>query len=120
FPLPGGRVNFGFGILRADIRRGAEVKALWEGLIDRPHIRAALGPSARPEGRHLAWPIPGRIDRAVLEHDGVLFVGDAAAASDVLTGEGIGQALLTGRLAAEAVAAARAGSTPATAGARYA
>src|SRR5690606_24332708 len=69
FPLPGGRVNFGFGILRADIRRGAEVKALWEGLIDRPHIRAALGPSARPEGRHLAWPIPGRIDRAVLEHD---------------------------------------------------
>jgi flavin-dependent dehydrogenase len=35
----------------------------------------------------------------------VLFVGDAAAATDVMTGEGIGQALLTGRLAAEAIAA---------------
>ncbi len=34
----------------------------------------------------------------------MLFVGDAAAATDVMTGEGIGQALLTGRLAAEAIA----------------
>jgi flavin-dependent dehydrogenase len=33
----------------------------------------------------------------------VLFVGDAAAATDVMTGEGIGQALLTGRLAAGAI-----------------
>ncbi|MFT5978578.1 MAG: flavin-dependent dehydrogenase, partial [Ilumatobacter sp.] len=36
----------------------------------------------------------------------ILFTGDAAMATDVMTGEGIGQALLTGRLAAEAVAAA--------------
>jgi flavin-dependent dehydrogenase len=35
-----------------------------------------------------------------------MFVGDAAAATDVMTGEGIGQALLTGRLAAEAILAA--------------
>ena len=32
-----------------------------------------------------------------------MFTGDAAAATDVMTGEGIGQALLTGRLAAEAI-----------------
>ena len=36
----------------------------------------------------------------------VLFAGDAAMATDVMTGEGIGQALLTGRLAAEAIVAA--------------
>jgi flavin-dependent dehydrogenase len=35
----------------------------------------------------------------------VLLTGDAAMATDVLTGEGIGQALLTGRLAAEAILA---------------
>ena len=40
----------------------------------------------------------------------ILFVGDAAAATDVMTGEGIGQALLTGRLAAESIVAA--GATP--------
>ena len=36
----------------------------------------------------------------------MLLVGDAAMATDVMTGEGIGQALLTGRLAAEAIVAA--------------
>jgi flavin-dependent dehydrogenase len=34
-----------------------------------------------------------------------MFTGDAARASDVMTGEGIGQALVTGRLAAEAILA---------------
>ena len=43
------------------------------------------------------------VDRAVLGTGRVLFVGDAARATDVMTGEGIGQALLTGRLAAEAI-----------------
>ena len=32
-----------------------------------------------------------------------MFVGDAAAVTDPMTGEGIGQAILTGRLAAEAL-----------------
>ncbi len=50
-------------------------------------------------GRLLDSLAPGAADR-------VLFVGDAAAATDVMTGEGIGQALLTGRLAAEAIAGA--------------
>ena len=36
----------------------------------------------------------------------VLFAGDAAAATDPMTGEGIGQALLTGRWAAESIAGA--------------
>ena len=58
----------------------------------------------------MAWPIPAKVDRAMLDHGPVLFVGDAAAATDALTGEGIGQALLTGILAGEA---ALAGSSPA-------
>jgi len=103
FPLPGGRVNIGFGLLRSQGRRTGEMADLWDNLLQRPHIRAALGPRAELEGRHTAWPIPARINRAVLSAPRVMFVGDAAAATDVLTGEGIGQALLTGRLAGEAV-----------------
>ncbi|MEZ5259620.1 MAG: hypothetical protein R2705_22880 [Ilumatobacteraceae bacterium] len=80
------------------------MKDIWPELFHRPHIREALGPDATPEARHLAWPIPGRIDRAVLSHGRVLFVGDAVCAGDPLTGEGIGQALLTGKLAAAAIA----------------
>jgi flavin-dependent dehydrogenase len=105
FPLPGGRVNIGFGVVRDGRLNGADMKAMWAGLIDRPHIREALGPDVELEDRHTAWPIPAGIDRAVLANGHVLFVGDAARATDVMTGEGIGQAVLTGRLAAEAVMA---------------
>jgi flavin-dependent dehydrogenase len=105
FPLPDGRANVGFGVLRGHGRRIQDMKAMWPELLARPHVRAALGPEARPESPHKAWPIPARIDRALLGHGRALFVGDAAAAADTLTGEGIGQALLTGVLAADALAA---------------
>jgi menaquinone-9 beta-reductase len=105
FPLPGNRVNIGFGVLRNGERKVGDMAALWRDLLQRPHIVEALGPDARFEGRHTAWPIPARIDEVALTCGRVLFVGDAAAATDVMTGEGIGQALLTGRLAGEAIAA---------------
>lgn len=103
FPLPGGRVNLGFGVLRDGTRRMGEMKTLWPELLARPHVREALGPEAELEDRHTAWPIPARIGEVPLVAQRTCFVGDAAAATDVLTGEGIGQALLTGRLAAEAL-----------------
>jgi geranylgeranyl reductase family protein len=118
FPLPDGRVNLGFGVLRDGSRSGKSMQADWAGLVDRPHIRAALGPSVQLEDRVTAWPIPAGIDAAVLSAGRVLFVGDAARASDVMTGEGIGQAVLTGRLAAEALSAGGA-LAPATVRATY-
>jgi geranylgeranyl reductase family protein len=104
FPLPDGRANVGFGIQRGGkVARVQQMAAIWPDLLARPHIRAVLGESARPEAPHRAWPIPARIDAAVLTGERTLFVGDAATATDPLTGEGIGQALLTGMLAAEAI-----------------
>ena len=117
FPLPGGRANVGFGVLRGGQVAVGDTGQIWDGLMDRPAIRAVLGDNARPEGRRSAWPIPARVDAAVLDHGPVLFVGDAASASDALTGEGIGQALQTGILAAEA---ARAGGTAAEVASTYA
>lgn len=103
FPLPGGRANVGFGVQRDGKRTGKDMAALWEDLLQRPHIVDALGSAVEMEGRHTAWPIPAGIDRATLADGRVLFVGDAAMATDTMTGEGIGQAVLTGRLAAEAI-----------------
>lgn len=103
FPLPGNRVNIGFGVLRDGERRIQDMKDTWSDLLQRPHVREALGPDAVLEGRHTAWPIPARIDEAVTGVGRVLFVGDAAMATDALTGEGIGQALLTGVEAAAAI-----------------
>jgi menaquinone-9 beta-reductase len=106
FPLPDGRANVGFGVLRGGGRRIQAMKQTWPELLARPYIADALGPDARPEAPHKAWPIPAAIDRAVLGRGRALFVGDAVAATDPMTGEGIAQALLTGRLAGEAVASA--------------
>ena len=105
FPLPGNRANIGFGVLRDGSRRVQDMAATWRDLLQRPHVVEALGSGFEMEGRRTAWPIPARIDELSITRGRVLFVGDAAAATDVMTGEGIGQALVTGRLAAEAILA---------------
>jgi len=106
FPLPGGRVNIGFGMLRDGDRKVRDMAELWRDLLARPHVVEALGAGFQLEGRHTTWPIPARVDDIPLSQGRVLFVGDAAAATDVMTGEGIGQAVLTGRLAGESITAA--------------
>lgn len=104
FPLADGTANVGFGILRDQgSYKVNDMGPLWRELLTRPHVRDFLGPDATPEGPHRAWPIPARVDRIALSHERTLFVGDAAAATDPMTGEGIGQALLTGRWAAESI-----------------
>ena len=105
FPLQGGRANVGFGIRRGGRHTVGAMKQLWLDLLNRPHIQQTLGPDAVAEAPHKAWPIPARVGRVPLVGPRTMFVGDAAAVTDPMTGEGIGQALLTGRLAAEAVLA---------------
>lgn len=108
FPLGDGTANVGFGIQRDKGIAIQEMKDLWPDLLKRPHIAAVLGADAKPEGPHRAWPIPARLGKLALTGPRTLFVGDAATATDPMTGEGIGQALETG---IEAVLAVAAGGT---------
>lgn len=105
FPLPDGRANVGFGVRRGGPVAVGEMGKLWRDLVERDHIRAVLGDGAAPEAAHRAWPIPARIDKVQLTGRRTMFVGDAAAATDPMSGEGIAQALLTGIGAASAVLA---------------
>ena len=105
FPLPDGRANVGFGVRRDGPVAVGEMGKLWRDLLERDHIRAVLGDGAVPEAPHRAWPIPARIDKVPLTSRRTMFVGDAAAATDPMSGEGIAQALLTGIGAAHAVLA---------------
>jgi len=105
FPLADGRVNFGFGIIRGAHLDGAAMSRRWDDLLSRPHIRGFLGAAAEPEGQRKAWPIPTRLPGPSLTAGRALFVGDAAALGDPMTGEGIGQALASGIAAAQAVTA---------------
>lgn len=120
FPLGDGRANVGFGVQR---QAGVSVQAMkgqWADILARPHVREALGPHAVEEAPHKAWPIPARVEHTGLWAAGgrALFVGDAARATDPMTGEGIGQALETGMAAAEAILDAGA-VRPARAAAAY-
>ena len=103
FPLADGTVNAGYGVLRGGTTRLNTLAARWPELLARPHVAACL-PRSTADGPVRTWPIPARLGGVPLGDGNVLFVGDAAAATDALTGEGIGQALWTGRRAAEAVA----------------
>ena len=103
FPLPDGRANVGFGVLRDSRVNGKALARLSADFASRPNVRAVLGPDAEPEGRMNAWPIPSDFDAARLTDGRVLYAGDAASVVDPLTGEGIAQALETGILAAEAI-----------------
>jgi len=103
FPLPGQRANVGFGILRDHNHRVKDMGRLWKDILARPHVREVLGKQATPEGTHKAWPIPTRMPEFKLSDKRVLFTGDAIGVADPMTGEGIAQALRSGRLAASAL-----------------
>ena len=109
FPLPGQRANVGFGIHRSSGVKVGDMGRIWADLLERPSVREVLGPDAEPEDRHKAWPIPARVDGLARTAHRVFFVGDAVAATDPMTGEGIAQALVSGRAAADAIG--RAGAT---------
>lgn len=107
FPLSDGTVNVGFGFPRLGGPAVGDGAAIWRRILARPEIAGVLGSAIEAESPMRAWPIPARVDGVTLSALGgrVLFVGDAATAPDPMTGEGIGQALQTGRLAIDAVVA---------------
>ena len=117
FPLTGQTVNVGFGVVRGDELSGKKMASLWRDLLNRPHIAEVLGDN-EPEGPHRAWPIPANIPDVSLVGPRTMFVGDAARATDPMSGEGIGQALETGILAARAIVEHR-GEAPHNASAAY-
>lgn len=119
FPLPGNRANIGFGIERGGKHAVGDMKALWTDILARPHVRDLLGPDVTPIEPHRAWPIPCRTGELSAAAGRVLFAGDAVAVCDVMTGEGIGQALQTGMMAADAIHAEWNDAGGAAAGLRY-
>lgn len=102
FPLGNGIANIGFGIHRQPGVSTKGMSSLWEEIKRRPSVADVLG-HAEPIEKARAWPIPANLDDTPLAFGRVLFIGDAAAATDPLTGEGIAQALWTGIEAARSL-----------------
>ena len=101
FPLPGNRANVGFGMLSAEIaRRKLDLKKLFFEFIERsPQVKSRLR-GAVMEGALQGFGLPlGGRSRSV-SGDGYMLTGDAASIIDPMSGDGIGNAMLSGKLAA--------------------
>ena len=99
FPAVDGIANTGV-YLRADAyaRTGKPLKAL---MADYVAVHADRFADAEQVGKLRSWSLPLAPRPLPVSGDGLLLVGDAGGFIDPLTGEGIWQALFTGRLAGE-------------------
>lgn len=102
FPLPNGEANVGFGMLTETIskRKVNLEKSLLEIIQNRPGIKERFA-DAELDGKILGFPLPFGSKRHQLSGDGYMLVGDAASLVDPLTGEGIGNAVYSGYIAAD-------------------
>jgi geranylgeranyl reductase family protein len=101
FPLPNGYANVGVGLLNSEIaRRRVNLKAEMLRLLEtHPTLRERFR-NARLDGDIRGYGLPLGSKRRVLSGDGYLLLGDAAHLIDPFTGEGISNALISGRWAA--------------------
>jgi geranylgeranyl reductase family protein len=110
FPLANGMANVGLGILSSDLaKRKHPASILQEAVAKHPSIAPRFA-NARLEGKIGGWAIPNGSYRKRNTGDGWVLVGDAASLVDPFSGEGVGNALTSGKYAASAIdSAIRAG-----------
>lgn len=113
FPGPGGRANLGVGVGVLGDRAAAGHAARSLGaFVDVLHRFGLLdGPARLPADRLGGWLKMGMVG-TIPARGRVLLVGDAAGLVNPLQGEGISEALASGRAAAEAVLACPAEPAP--------
>ncbi len=107
FPLPDNQANVGIGVLSKDIKKkNIHLKTLLQKAIATNPVLARRFKNARAVSSVSGWRLPlGSIKRP-LSGERYLLTGDAAALIDPFTGEGIGNAILSGKFAAKILAEA--------------
>jgi geranylgeranyl reductase family protein len=106
FPTGDGVTNVGVGLVHHDLkRRKTGLRAVHESVISSPRFRARFA-AAEPIGTVRGWNLPTPNEARTLHGGGFLLVGDAAGLVDPFSGEGIGNAMCSGEVAARVAAAA--------------
>lgn len=104
FPLPNGYANVGVG-MPADFVRKNNInlrEKMLSVLANHPVIKERFA-NAQLEGKILGWGLPMATKRRSISGSGYLLTGDAAGLIDPFSGEGIGNAMYSGMLAAQAI-----------------
>ncbi|MGZ8566414.1 MAG: geranylgeranyl reductase family protein [Actinomycetota bacterium] len=103
FPMAGGRINLGAGLLNT-FRNFKDVSAQQLFSAFARMLPAEWGISEETaEGRTLSGPLPMSVNRIPPAVPGLLLIGDAAGAVNPFNGEGIAYAMETGEIAADLV-----------------
>ncbi len=102
FPLPNGQANVGVGMLSKDVSaKKLNLKKMMEDIIqNHPEISKRFV-NAKLESKILGWGLPLGRSKKNISTDHIMLCGDAASLIDPFTGEGIGNAILSGRYAAQ-------------------
>jgi flavin-dependent dehydrogenase len=111
FPCPGGVFNIGVGLsnshaARANGRHAMEdvnLRKVFEAFIEVHATARELVATGRWEGELKGAPLRCSLEGARFSRAGLLVAGEAAGSTYAFTGEGIGKALETGLLAAQAL-----------------
>ena len=103
FPLPGGSINLGAGLLNTFTNfKGMSARgvfdAFWRMLPPEWNVNEETA-----DGRVLSGPLPMGLSRTPPAMPGMLVIGDAAGLVNPFNGEGIAYAMESGELAAELV-----------------
>ncbi len=101
------RFNVGVGLWKEDSRRGQTVSDFLAHFLASHKAAHAICAAATESTRPVGYPVALGGWRNRVAADGVLRIGDAAGLADPLTGDGIGNALTSGRLVAEAIDAGK-------------
>ena len=121
FPLENGLANVGVGMVMSDVKKGNVnlQKAMLDAIGNNPLFSERFR-DAKMVSPINAWSLPFGSKKRKVHDDNVLLVGDAAGLVDPFSGEGMGNAMLSGKLAAEvADEALKAGDTTAASLAKY-
>ncbi|HET8859594.1 geranylgeranyl reductase family protein [Marivirga sp.] len=102
FPLPNGQANVGLGMLSSEVsKRKLDLKkALHDIIRSKPELNERFKNATaleKPQG----FGLPIGSKKRPISGDRFLLIGDAASLIDPFTGEGIGNALRSGRIASE-------------------
>lgn len=102
FPLPNGWANVGFGMLSHQISdRKINLRKTLEEIVERAPGLQERFQNATLQGPIQGFGLPMGSRKVPLSGTGFLLCGDAAALVEPATGEGIGNAMLSGKLAAD-------------------
>ena len=104
FPTGDGITNVGLGLVHLDLkRRHVKLRDVHEAVLASPRMRDRFGHAERIGEVH-GWNLPTPDFSRKLAGDGFLLAGDAAGLVDPFSGEGIGNALDSAKVASQVIA----------------